>query len=112
MPTVHGHFIYHPGSIKRLVHILAANGVHSREDLMERYDVDARSYEALKGVGPKLSELLIWLRGKSINEWRELTGLDAFNNPKEEAASKGITETPDNDEGLVLPPSSADQDWG
>jgi hypothetical protein len=88
MPQVHGHFIYYPGSITRLVHRLAANGIHSRQQLLDKYDVDTRSYEAIKGVGPVLSELLVWLRGSTIDKWRELTGLPAFDDPDLEAGSK------------------------
>ena len=76
--------IYHQGSITRLVTILEDNGIHSRADLLERFDVGAtaKQYAGLKGIGPVLSELLVWLRGKSINEWVELTGLKAFNKEK------------------------------
>ena len=72
--------IYHQGSITRLVTILADNDIHSRADLLERFDVGAtaRQYAGLKGIGAVLSELLVWLRGESINKWVELTGLPAF----------------------------------
>lgn len=74
---------YYPGSVTRLVNILAANGIKSRQDLMQKYDVDAtaKQYEGIKGVGPVLAELLVWLRGSSIDDWRRLTGTPAFNDP-------------------------------
>ena len=95
---------YHPGSITRLVSVLKANGINTRQDLMERYDVDARSYEAIKGVGPVLSGLLVWLRGKTIEDWRRLTGLPAFNDPALEDGSKG--------EANIAPQVDPSADWG
>lgn len=71
--------IYHPGTVTRLVHLLDKNGVHSRQDLMEKFDVDTADYSALKGVGPVMSKLLVDLRGKDIDDWVRITGLPAFN---------------------------------
>ena len=79
---------YYPpysGNITRLVNVLKANGIESRQDLLERFDVDAtaRQYALLKHVGPVLSELLVWLRGLSIDDWRRYTGMRAFNDSRE-----------------------------
>lgn len=73
------------GNITRLVNILEANGIKSREDLMTRFDVDAsaKQYEAIKGIGPRLARLLVQLRGMSIDDWVRYTGKPAFNHSKE-----------------------------
>jgi hypothetical protein len=91
MPEIHGHFAYHEGSITRLVNILKSYGIESRQDLLSDYDVGAtaRQYEGIKGIGPVLSELLVWLRGQSIDKWRELTGLPAFNHEPEPHSHAG-----------------------
>lgn len=94
---------FYPSSITRLVNILEDNGIKSRQDLLEKYDVDAtaKQYQGLKHVGPVLAELLVWLRGKSINDWRRLTGIKVFNDPNLESNSKGqaniaaLSEPPD-----------------
>ena len=79
----HDYYLFYPGSITRLMHILEENGIASREDLLTRFDVDATAeqYAGIKGIGPRLSELLVRLRGKSPDEWVKMTGTPTFNEP-------------------------------
>jgi hypothetical protein len=129
---------YKPGEVKgtitRTVNYLVNElGIHSREDLMKKFDDHATAGQliGLEGIGPEIADDIVWLRGKSITGWRELTGLPAFNDPKEEAASKAISPVEGGDDDsdtegdladgsltlppasadMAEPPSSADQDW-
>ena len=70
---------YTQAEVTRVVNILKEYGVKSRQDLMEKFDVDTRSYEAIKGIGEKRSALLVWLRGQTIEDWERITGLPGFN---------------------------------
>jgi hypothetical protein len=78
-----------PGEITKTVNELKDEGITSREQLLAKYDVDApaRLFELIKGIGPERAAIVVWLRGKTIEEWRELTGLPAFSDPGVEAKS-------------------------
>lgn len=96
MPWIHGHFSYKPQSLTKVLHYFTRElGIASREDLMALVDDHAteKQFELFDGIGPAFAEIIVWLRGLTIEEWEAKTGLQAFNTEPQ-------------------PQPTAAQDWG
>lgn len=79
-----GTFFWYAATLTSVLHYFASIGINSREDFLNRFDVDAtpKQFELAKGIGPAKAELIVHLRGMSIDRWREVTGLPAFNSER------------------------------